>query len=140
MSQGLDLTFAYTWSKSIDDTRQFSSGVGQQNYYDRWNERSIGAVDQPHIVTFSYVYELPFGVGKRFASSTGSVTTKIVGGWSVSGVHSYKSGTPLSLSVTNALPIFIVLHKYPWLAVLIWLFLMPLLYLAGAGLKTSGGH
>jgi hypothetical protein len=106
MSYGLEATFAYTFSKAIDDTRQFSSGVGQQDYYNRRAERSIAAIDQPHIVTFSYVYELPFGPGHRFLSGAGGAAGKIVGGWSVSGIQSYKSGMPLSLSVTNTLPIF----------------------------------
>jgi O-antigen ligase len=32
----------------------------------------------------------------------------------------------IAIGLLVALPIFIVLHKYPWLAVLIWLFLVPL--------------
>jgi hypothetical protein len=94
MSRGLDFTAAYTFSKMIDDTRQFSSGVGQQNYYDRQAERSISATDQPHILSFSYVYELPLARNRR------------IGGWTVSGIHRYASGLPQSLAVINTLPIF----------------------------------
>ena len=104
MSRGLDLTAAYTFSKAIDNTRGYGSGVGQQNFYDRRAERSLSANDQPQILTFSYVYQLPFGPGRAHLSK--GFAARTLGGWTVSGIHTYASGLPLSLSVVNTLPIF----------------------------------
>jgi Carboxypeptidase regulatory-like domain len=104
MKHGVQFTTAYTFSKAIDNTRGYGSGVGQQNYDDRRSERSLSAVDQPQILTFSYLYELPFGNGRRYLAK--GAAGKIVGGWTFSGIQSYGSGTPLSLSVVNTLPIF----------------------------------
>src|SRR5262249_52699125 len=42
--------------------------------------------------------------GKRYLTS--GVASKVAGGWTVSGIHTYASGLPLSLSVVNTLPIF----------------------------------
>jgi len=106
MSRGFDFTASYTFSKMIDDTRQFSTGVGQQNFYDRRAERSISVYDQPHILAISYVYELPFGPGRPHLSGLGGVGSRLVGGWNLSGIHRYTSGLPQSLAVTNTLPIF----------------------------------
>jgi len=106
LSRGFDFTVAYTFSKMIDDTRQQSTGVGQQNYYDRGAERSISVFDQPHILAISYIYELPFGPGRPYVSGIGGVGSRLVGGWNLSGIHRYTSGYPLSLSTTNTLPIF----------------------------------
>ena len=106
MSRGFDFSVAYTFSKMIDDTRQFTTGVGQQNYYDRRGERSISVYDQPHILSISYVYELPFGPGRPYLSGLGGVGKHLVGGWNLSGVQRYASGLPQSLAVTNTLPIF----------------------------------
>jgi hypothetical protein len=106
MSRGFDFTVAYTFSKMIDDTRSFSTGVGQQNYYDRRAERAISVFDQPHILAISYIYELPFGPGRAHLSGLGGLGRRIVGGWNLSGIHRYTSGVPQSLSVTNTLPIF----------------------------------
>jgi hypothetical protein len=106
MSRGFDFSVAYTFSKMIDDTRQFTTGVGQQNYYDRRGERSISVYDQPHILSISYVYELPFGPGRPYLSGLGGVGKHLAGGWNLSGIQRYTSGLPQSLAVTNTLPIF----------------------------------
>jgi hypothetical protein len=37
---------------------------------------------------------------------SGGAASKIAGGWTVSGIQTYASGQPLSLSVVNTLPIF----------------------------------
>jgi hypothetical protein len=100
MSQGIDFTASYTFSKVIDDVST------QQNFYDRRADRSIGNFHQPHVVSLSYVYNLPFGPGKRFLNGSSGLAGKIAGGWTLSGLHRYSSGLPLSLSVTNNLPIF----------------------------------
>jgi len=92
---GLGFTAAYTFSKTIHELTPF------RNHYDRALDRSITDFDQPHIFTFSYVYELPFGRGKRF--SLPAFWDKIAGGWKLSGVHNYSSGTPISISTANAL-------------------------------------
>ncbi len=104
LQHGILFTAAYTFSKAIDDTRGYGSGVGQQNYDNRAAERSLSAIDQPQLLTFSYLYELPAGPGKRYF--TRGAASKIFGGWTISGIHTYGSGLPLSLSVVNTLPIF----------------------------------
>ena len=104
MSHGFFFTVAYTFSKAIDDTRGYGSGVGQQNYDNRAQERSLSAIDQPQLLTFSYLYELPFGPGKGHL--TRGFAGKAFGGWTLSGIQTYGSGTPLSLSLVNTLPIF----------------------------------
>ena len=48
----------------------------------------------------SYVYELPFGPGKRFLPG-GGVAGKIVGGWQINGITTFRSGEPLQISGGN---------------------------------------
>src|SRR5262249_38481342 len=73
---------------------------------DRLAERSISVSDQPQIFSLSYVYQLPFGPGKKLLGSSHGVVSKLAGGWTISGIQRYGSGLPLSLSATNTLPIF----------------------------------
>jgi hypothetical protein len=50
----------------------------------------------------SYIYDLPFGKGRRF--STGNFTDKIIGGWYTSGIITAWSG--VRLTVTEGAPAF----------------------------------
>lgn len=50
----------------------------------------------------SYLYELPFGVGRRFVSS--GVAARILEGWQVNGIYTAQSGQPFTpiLAVDNS--------------------------------------
>jgi hypothetical protein len=104
-SKGLTGTFAYTFSKYLSNGIGFTSGnsaVVQQNYFQR--EKFLYTTDQPHIVVFSFNYELPIGRGRPVALR--GFLDKALGGWSVGSVASYSSGYPIPIYTTNTLPIF----------------------------------
>jgi len=105
MRSGFDFTVSYTFSKLIDDTNQWGSGGGSyQNFYDRSAERSLSANDQRHGLAISYVYELPFGTNRKYVNK--GVGSRVLGGWLVSGIQRYLSGTPIAVVTVNNLPIF----------------------------------
>jgi hypothetical protein len=86
-SRGISLQGSYTFSRSIDNA------VAPVNaYFDRM-ERALSSFDRTHVLVLSYVYELPL-----FRNSTG-VTKKAFGGWQVSGISRFESGTPFSITV-----------------------------------------
>ena len=105
-SQGGSILVAYTWSKLITNTDTLTSWLeangagGVQNNYNLRLERSLANYDVAHRLVISYVYDLPFGKGKPFLADTSSVVNRVVGGWSLQGVSTFQSGTPLNL--TNA--------------------------------------
>jgi len=95
---GLNLLASYTYSKTLTDAdsampvfASFSSGI--QNSFNLHQEKSLSIQDVPHILVLSYIYELPFGKGKKLLSG-GGVVDKVVGGWQVGGVQRYQSGQP----------------------------------------------
>ena len=53
---------------------------------------SYGAEGYPHRAVVSYVYELPFGKGKRLLSSLNPVLDRVVGGWQINGITTLRSG------------------------------------------------
>jgi hypothetical protein len=57
--------------------------------------------DRPVVSSFAFSYELPFGKGKQLASQVNSVVDAIIGGWQVSGILTYGSGTPEQISATG---------------------------------------
>ena len=87
---GLEFTLAYTYSHSIDDSsdRYDSSFV---NSYNIPSSRASSTFDQRHILTVSYVYDLPF-----FRHSTGKTKT-FLGGWQLSGIAAMQTGTPFDI-------------------------------------------
>ena len=48
------------------------------------------------LLTANYVLNLPFGKGMKFLNSANGVVDHIVSGWSLSGITTFRSGTPLS--------------------------------------------
>src|SRR4029434_10867322 len=68
-SNNLSFLVAYTWSKLIDDVSTTVNFLGlssaRQNVYDRAAERAISARDIAHRFVASFVYDLPFGKGKK---------------------------------------------------------------------------
>jgi len=82
------LLVAYTFSKTQDNVlKQDGSG-------DEW---ALAANRHfPHFLKLTWIYEMPFGPGKRF--DVDGVLGQIVGGWTITGIHNYRSGNTLSVS------------------------------------------
>jgi hypothetical protein len=101
-SQGLTFLASYTWSKSIDDSSgQATAGDGFFiiNAQDNRNyraQRAVSAFDATHRFVFSYVYELPFGKGRRWLNKSGPAHW-FLGGWQVSGISTFMTGRPLTV-------------------------------------------
>ncbi len=94
-SSGLDFTIAYTWSKNIDDCSAIF-GDEIQNRYNMRAERAVTEGDQTHRLVASYVYELPWGKGRRYWNG-GGVAGKIFGDWQIGGITTLHSGTPMTV-------------------------------------------
>jgi hypothetical protein len=101
-SNGASLLVAYTWSKLIDDVSTTVGFLGQasarQNVFDRAAERAIGSQDISHRFVTSFVYDLPFGKGKRFGNNWHSTANRVIGGWQFNGVATFQSGLPILIT------------------------------------------
>jgi len=97
---GLNLLASYTFSKTITDADSsfstetgFNSSVfGAQNPYNLKGEKAVSYQDIPQTFVLSYLYELPVGPGKKYL--THGAASKVLGGWQVSGIQRYQSGSP----------------------------------------------
>jgi hypothetical protein len=103
MTSGISYLLSYTWGKSIDISCSGWAGVegcANQDPYNTNADKSVSAYDLTHIFTYSVVYELPFGRGKKFAAGNG-VLDYVVGGWQTNAILSLHSGTPYTLGVAG---------------------------------------
>jgi hypothetical protein len=94
---GLTFQGSYVLSKILTDSDRFDGGTGAMDHYNRGLEKSIGLFDQTHNLKMSYVWELPFGSGKRWLAARGPLRA-ILGDWRVSGIQFYSSGFPIGLN------------------------------------------
>jgi hypothetical protein len=105
-SNGLSLLASYSWSKTLTDADTTLIGQlagGFQNPFNLKGEKAVSALDYPQVFVASYVYELPFGKNNAFLNM-GGLTNAVVGGWAISGIHHFQSGTPANFGCATGLP------------------------------------
>ncbi len=94
---GLQVQFSYTFSKTLSNTAGDSQS-GAEPLLDNNNpglEYARSPYDLTHVFKANYYYELPFGKGKRWSGN--AFTNTVFGGWALSGIWSYQSGSPYSI-------------------------------------------
>ncbi|MDQ6665271.1 MAG: TonB-dependent receptor [Acidobacteriota bacterium] len=99
-SHGLSVQLSYTISKQIDDVQERFGG--RTSFIDPNNlrlSRSIGDYDRPQYVVLNYIYEFPFGQGKRFLGK--GLASRIAGNWQMSGISTYGKGLPIVITGPN---------------------------------------
>jgi hypothetical protein len=101
-SQGLSFNVGYTFSNSLDTgsmnsttanetTRPQDSNAPERAEYGR------SSFNSRHRLVSSFVYELPFGPGKRFFETDGALA-KLIGGWMITGIVTHESGKPFTVN------------------------------------------
>jgi hypothetical protein len=116
MAAGFQLKVAYTYSKLMNNGSETGLGSGGPPVQDPANMKSLYSVssdDVPHIFSVGWIYKLPFGKGKPLLNESGWLN-KIVGDWQISGIQSYSSGRPLSITMPNTLgPYLFNYNRFP---------------------------
>ncbi len=88
----------YTWSKAIgyvDQNGAASYYTVAQDYYNRGLERSVTSFNLPQSFKLTWVYDTPFGKGRRWDLHW---LNPVLGGWQLSAIHNYQSGMPVKVS------------------------------------------
>ncbi len=101
-SDGLSFLGSYTLSKMLTDSssqllRPAYGSVTARDSYNKRLDKTLAPDDRTHVVSMSFLYELPFGPDKPWLKSKG-ISQYIFGGWQINGVLSYASGYPLAIS------------------------------------------
>jgi hypothetical protein len=127
-AKGVDFTVSYTYGHSVDTYSQDvgdnsirnaapglaqfpslinlagSPAAGFQGTSTSWVRRPLLAdrgdsdFDVRHNLSISHVVEIPVGRGRRFGSSMHPALDRVIGGFSLSGIASLRSGLPVYLS------------------------------------------
>jgi len=100
------LLLGYTFSKTLairGANTNTGNGVRPQDQYNLGIEKSYQTYDTPHALNIIYTWDLPFGAGKKLLSSSHPVVKKAVSGWTLAGLHQYRSGGLLQPGLNNTL-------------------------------------
>ena len=113
-SGGLTGLVSYTWGKALtgspDHISTSGGGAGfdtgtfrePQDSYNTRADRGLAEFDVKHRFVASYVWELPFGRGRRFGNNWNTAADLLLGGWQVTGIHALQSGLGLTATLGGA--------------------------------------
>jgi hypothetical protein len=97
-SGGFTFDVNYTLSRSRDQVGVDQTQVSTvPNFYDLDAEYGPSLFDFTHLLNSNWVYELPFGEGRRFASGASGFLGALVSGWYTAGILRATSGAPLTV-------------------------------------------
>ncbi|HEX4748240.1 MAG TPA: carboxypeptidase regulatory-like domain-containing protein [Bryobacteraceae bacterium] len=94
---GLLITTSFTWGKGMN--YQTGDDGAYDFYYQFQRNYARTDFDRKYTYVQSFVYELPFGVGKKYMTSGWGA--KALGNWELSGILSAYSGTPLTITANG---------------------------------------
>jgi hypothetical protein len=89
LSSGLQFGTSYVYGRAYQ-TNRYSLRLPRKETLDTGGEGGV-----THAFRANWVYELPFGQGRRFGSGAGPWMNRLIGGWSIDGVARIQSGTML---------------------------------------------
>ena len=102
-SSDLALVALYTYAKDMDD-KSAAAGVGATNSYNGHLDDHDPKLDYApsdfnvgQRFVASYVWNLPFGRGKKYACGVNKATDIVVGGWQLTGIATFQKGFPFSI-------------------------------------------
>ncbi len=104
--------FNYTWSHSIDNGSAAEGNLSTSFNPDSFSETAGNIVntfrrdqnvassdfDIRQQFNFNFIYELPFGRGKRFGGTSGGALNQLICGWQISGLSRYRTGLPVDIA------------------------------------------
>ena len=96
----LTLLAAYTWEKNMEINGAFTqtgNGTPPQDQYNLGVEKALSIHDIPHTLNLVYTLDLPFGRGRKFLNSSNGFVNSVVGGWTLAGIHQYRSGSLIQI-------------------------------------------
>ena len=92
-ANGFAFGFSYTLSKSYDNSSNYRDIV--PDTYNTSNLWGPSDYDTRHVALITYTYDLPFLRGQ------GGLAGKLLGGWEITGIAQFQTGTPCGIGSNN---------------------------------------
>jgi hypothetical protein len=107
--RGSILTFAYTWARSMD-LKSAAAGIGASGFngwqgfldnHDPERDYGLSDFDVDHRLVGSFVYNLPFGNGEKFAGGATGAKNAAIGSWQINGIYTWQRGFPITITAAD---------------------------------------
>jgi hypothetical protein len=94
-SHGVAFGAEYQWTRVLGtENLENPSGATPNDSYG-----PVGGIT-PQVLTVNYSYLLPFGKGQLLLANSGRFVDKVVSGWQISGISTFQTGQPFSVTYT----------------------------------------
>ncbi len=102
-TRGFQYLLAYTLSKTRDNSLGAFDSPGIQNVANLDDDFGRSNIDFPHVFSFSTIYEIPFGRGRRFGSEIPRALDFFIGGFQINSILRLQSGQAFDVRRDGAL-------------------------------------
>lgn len=99
---GLSFMLSYSFAKDISENTPSNEYDAFVPFAPQGYLRGRSGWDRTHILFFNTVWEIPVGHGHKWGASMHKAADLLIGGWQLSGINSFTSGSPLSVIVPGA--------------------------------------
>lgn len=107
-SNGLTFLTTYTWGHALANGGTTLTGSSNQNSKDRRNLAlgySSAAWDIRHSSVTSFLYDLPFGKGKKYLANVGPLD-HLISHWQLNSIMTFRTGPPFTLNTNQCVGTF----------------------------------
>jgi len=100
-TRGLYTLASYTYASALDEAGSYDAGT-QPQYLDTFaSERGPQSQTARQRFTWTNVWEIPVGRGRKVGTDWNRLTVGILGGWQLSHIVSTRTGLPISVSLAS---------------------------------------
>jgi hypothetical protein len=101
-SHGITFINSFTYGKTLSHAQPFSGGNNDtgnriQNIFDPEADWGLAANNHKYRLVSSFLYDLPFGRGRRFGNGVSGLLDGIIGDWQINGIYQWQTGFPVTV-------------------------------------------
>jgi hypothetical protein len=101
-SDGLTFINSFTYGRTLSHAQPFSGGNNDtgnriQNIFDTEADWGLAPNHHKYRLVSSFVYDLPFGRGRRLGSDVSGFVNQLIGNWQVNGIYQWQTGFPITV-------------------------------------------
>ena len=96
-TQGLSFNVSYAYGSTMIDNVSSSVWGNVDTFAPSGYNRTTSGFGRTHILTANWIWELPVGHGRKYMSSANRAADLVLGGWELTGLYRFTSGSPLTM-------------------------------------------